>query len=87
MLYVVTIQGPDDIIAAADYEMAVKIANAFNDWWMRHIHVKRFTENDPMMWAIPGEWPHSADSHAESLENPSPDYAGFVDFARQNSIS
>jgi hypothetical protein len=87
MLYGVTIQGPDDVIAAPDYETAVKISNAFNDWWMRHIHVKKMTTFDPMMWAVPGEWDHDADSHAGSLANPSPDYQGFIDFAADQATA
>ena len=85
MLYGVTIQGPDDVIAAPSYDMAVAIADAFNDWWKRHIKAKKLHEYDPLLWAIPGAWPHGADSHAESLEKPSSDYAGFIDFAAENA--
>lgn len=77
-LWGVNIQGSDDLIAAPDYEEAARIANAFNDWWWRQVCVKPLNSYDPRMWAVPIEWPHSAESHAIALANPSSEYEGFI---------
>ena len=80
-LWAVSIQGPDDIIATADYLSAVKIANAFNAWWQELRARDAMTDYHPRMWALPVEWPWKNDGggHASSLANgPGSDYEPFV---------
>jgi hypothetical protein len=81
-LWAVSIQGPDDIIAAADHLSAVKIANTFNRFWQQMKEKAPQRAHDPRMWAVPVEWPYTAKSHAESLvSGPGPDYDEMVSAA------
>lgn len=78
-LWAVSIQGPDDIIASADHLSAVKIANTFNRFWQQMKEKAPQRLHDPRMWAVPVEWPYTAESHAESLvSGPGPDYDEMV---------
>jgi hypothetical protein len=65
-LWCVNITGPDDVIAVSSRAEAVDLAARFND-----VAVTKFEaaphEYDPLMWAVPMPWPHSAESHAENL--------------------
>lgn len=84
-LWAVNIQGPDDLIAASSYEEATEIAIAWNRWWADHIKRRGgIRKNDPLMWAVPCEWPHP-EGHAEDLANPSQDYAPIIQYARRRS--
>lgn len=77
-LFGVSIQGPDDLIAVTSYEAAVRVAHAFNTWWLGKIRTRGQDENDPRMWAVPISWPGTAESHFADLHHPSPDYALFM---------
>lgn len=79
VLWCVNIHGPDDVVAVASYLDAVKVAKAFNDWWLAYRTRKPLDERlDARMWATPIEWPYSAEDHAISLAAGSPEYDGFV---------
>lgn len=82
-LWAVSVQGPDDLVPVASYIDACRAANAFNAWWQAYKTTNPMTENDPRMWARPVEWIGDAESHAWWIENPSPEYADFVDPAPQ----
>lgn len=75
VLWCANILGPDDIVAAGSYLEAVRMAHAFNAWWLDYRAVTPLHEQyDARMWSVPIEWPHSAASHAESLATPSDEY-------------
>ncbi|EHK56853.1 hypothetical protein [Allomesorhizobium alhagi] len=75
-LWCVNIIGPDDVVAVASYLEAIWQASAFNSWWVQYRTIKPLHEQlDARMWAAPIEWPHSAESHAESLASPPDEYA------------
>lgn len=83
-LWAVHIQGPDDIVAVADYLTAVKVANTFNEWWEALKTERPLHPYDPRMWASPVEYTGGAKSHAEWVAKPSVDYAGFIATAIRN---
>lgn len=83
-LFAVSIQGPDDIFAAADYLSAIRIANAFNQFWLSKVK-DNFSDNDPRMWAVPVEWPYDALAHESELANPQHEYISFLKAARPES--
>lgn len=72
-LWGVNILGPDDMIAAANYEAAVDQASAFNDWWQR-TYLGKLTPNDPRMWAVPTLWLYGEKSHESDLANANSEY-------------
>lgn len=78
-LWAVSVQGPDDLIAVADYLTAVRVANAFNTWWARLKAEQPLHEYDPRMWAVPVEWIGDIASHVKCAAKPSPDYAPFFE--------
>jgi hypothetical protein len=79
VLWCVNIHGPDDVVAVASYLDAVKVAKAFNDWWLGYRTQTPLDELlDARMWAVPIEWPHAAEDHAISLAAGSPEYDGFI---------
>lgn len=73
-LWAVNIQGPDDMVAAPDYLSALRMANAFNAWWLRLKTKEPLHEYDPHLWAVPVEWTGSSDSYADDLENENGEY-------------
>jgi|GEM_PF-1705761 len=75
-LWAVNIHGPDDLIAATDYLSAVRMANAFNAWWL-NLKMKQPHNDaiDARMWAVPSDWPaNNAQGHADELSKPHPEY-------------
>ncbi len=75
-LWAVNIHGPDDLIAAPDYMSAVRMANAFNAWWL-NLKMKQPHNDaiDARMWAAPTDWPgNDAQGHADELSKPHPEY-------------
>ena len=75
-LWAVNIHGPDDLIAAPDYLSAVRMANAFNAWWLNLKTKQQHNDAiDARMWAIPTDWPgNDAQGHAVELSKPHPEY-------------
>lgn len=75
-LWAVNIHGPDDLIAAPDYMSAVRMANAFNAWWL-DLKTKQPHNDaiDARMWAVPTDWEgNDARGHADELSKPHPEY-------------
>lgn len=82
-LFAVNIHGPDDLIPVDDYAHAVRLAHAFNAWWVGRVAVDH-REYDPRMWAVPVVWPYEeADAHAKWLVTPSVDYAELFQSSRK----
>lgn len=76
ILWAVNIHGPDDLIAAPDYLSAVRMANAFNAWWL-NLKMKQPHNDaiDARMWAVPTDWEgNDARGHADELSKPHPEY-------------
>lgn len=87
-LWCVNIHGPDDVIAVARYLDAVKMANAFNAWWLDLREKKPLHEQyDARMWAAPLEWPYSAEIHAEAVASPADEYDWLRGVARSGIAS
>ncbi len=63
-LWCVQVRGPDDVQAVASYEDAVRLSDGLNWWWWS---LPRFTEDDPLISAIPALWEGTPESHAASL--------------------
>jgi hypothetical protein len=79
-LWAVSIAGPDDLVPVASYSDAMRLANSFNEWWRNHINSRGGLHKfDPRMWATPVVYTGAADQHAESVANPSEDYAPFLE--------
>lgn len=77
-LWCVHISGPDDVLATPNYLTAVKAANEINGWWEGRV-ATRFDEGlDPTPWAAPEPWPHSPESHAADLADPSDEYGDVI---------
>jgi hypothetical protein len=76
-LYGINVRGPDDIIAARSYPEAVEMAQRLNAAFAAHVATKHHIY-DPLIWAIPGVWLGTPESHAANLLNPGSDYAGLV---------
>lgn len=66
-LWAVTIQGPDDIFAAASREEAITLAHRFNTWWIDTFASKGLHPFEPTLWAAPTVWNISPETHAASL--------------------
>jgi hypothetical protein len=62
-LWCVNVQGPDDVYAMPSKAAALEHANELNVYFAGREH----HEYDPIMRAFVIEWPHSAESFAESL--------------------
>lgn len=62
-LWCVHVEGPDDVYAAASREAARKHADTLNKAIDRMPH----HPDDPICRAVVAVWPHSPESHAESL--------------------
>lgn len=80
-LWCVNIHGPDDVVATASYLDAVKVAHRFNAFWLLLKERNGQRENDPLMWAVPIEWPYSAALHADAVASPSQDYVAIINDA------
>jgi hypothetical protein len=88
VLWCVNIHGPDDVIAVASYLDAVKMANAFNAWWLAMREKKPLHEQyDARMWAVPLEWPYSAEIHTEAVASSSDEYDWLREIARRSVAS
>lgn len=80
-LFGVNVRGPDDIIATRDYPEAVELAQYLNGIFARHVATNHH-EYDPLLWAIPGVWQGTPETHAADLATPSSDYANALETVR-----
>jgi len=72
-LFGINVRGPDDIVATRDYPEAVALAQRLNTAFAQHVATKHH-EYDPLIWAIPGVWLGTVESHAANLLDPGDDY-------------
>ncbi|MFG1388782.1 hypothetical protein [Xanthobacter versatilis] len=61
ILWCAHVRGPDDVVACADYEAAVKFCDKIN------AVAKTVAHLDVMCIAYPAVWPWDASSHADGL--------------------
>nr|WP_023842422.1 hypothetical protein [Burkholderia sp. M701]BAO18879.1 hypothetical protein [Burkholderia sp. M701] len=84
-LWMLHIQGPDDIVAAPSKEQADRVAEAFNAFHGEYANKRRAeiaaSGGDPDNWpnvtAVVVEWAGGPSEHAESVTNYWPDYAAY----------
>lgn len=85
-LWMLHIQGPDDVIAAPTREDADKVAAAFNALWGAYLAKQRAASvaagKDPDNWpsvsAVVVEWDSTPASHAKSVKRYWPEYAEYL---------
>ncbi|WP_250538666.1 MULTISPECIES: hypothetical protein [unclassified Caballeronia] len=85
-LWMLHIQGPDDIVAAPSREEADTVAAAFNGYWGAYLAKQRAQSitdgRNPDHWpsvsAAVTEWTGTAREHAHSVEKYWPDYAEYL---------
>lgn len=85
-LWMLHIQGPDDVVAAPSKNDADRVASAFNAYWTAHLAKQRaMTEaagGDPDNWptvhAVVVEWDSTPAAHARSVAKYWPEYAGYL---------
>lgn len=84
-LWMLHIQGPDDVVAAPSKAQAEKVAAAFNAYWGEWLGKKRAESvaegKNPDHWpsinAVVVEWDSTAKAHAKSVAQYWPDYAEY----------
>lgn len=59
--------GPDDVQAAPSKEDAELAVRCYTEWY-ENLHAKEFKDDRPYIRFVVAEWPHSAESHAESVK-------------------
>lgn len=92
-LWMVHIQGPDDIVAAPSKEEADKVAAAFNAYWSAYLDKQRAQsvaegrnpDHWPTVTAAVVEWDSTPKQHASNLKRYWPDYAEYLKFQEQQS--
>ncbi len=62
-LWSVHVRGPDDLVAVACYDDAVRLSDGLNWWWL----AQRPTEDDPWINAVPALWDGTQEHHAEQV--------------------
>jgi len=85
-LWMLHIQGPDDVVAAPSKEDAEKVAAAFNAHWSAYLAKQRAAsvaagkdpDNWPAITAVVVEWDCTATAHAKSVARYWPEYAGYL---------
>ena len=65
-LWCVNIKGPDDVVAVSSRREAGELAAKFNDFVLLNWESDP-NQYDPLLWAVPCQWPHDAESHAHRL--------------------
>lgn len=70
ILWCCHVRGPDDVLAAPDYETALMWADRINE-----VGGDLARKMDILYSAVPAPWPHSKDSHQYDLLNKSSEYA------------
>jgi hypothetical protein len=86
-LWMLHIQGPDDVVAAPSKKEAEAVAVAFNAYFGAYLTKQRAASvaagQDPNNWptinAVVTEWDGTATSHARSLAKYWPDYAAYAE--------
>lgn len=84
-LWMLHIEGPDDIVAAPSKADADRVAAAFNTYWGAYLAKQRAMSvaqgEDPDNWptinAVVVEWDGTPAEHAESVAKYWSDYAGY----------
>ena len=64
-LWCVHVLGPDDVLAAPSHEAAAVHAHGIN----KAVFGRIGTPDDVLCFAYAAPWPHSRESHAESVKN------------------
>ncbi|WP_241023331.1 hypothetical protein [Paraburkholderia sp. Ac-20340] len=85
-LWMLNIQGPDDVIAAPSKDEADKVAAAFNAHWGAYLAKQRAAsiaegkdpDNWPTVTAIVVEWDSTPAAHASSVKKYWPEYAQYL---------
>lgn len=84
-LWMLHIQGPDDIVAAPSKTQAESVAAAFNAYWGDYLAKQRAAsvaegknpDHWPTITAVVAEWDGTPKEHAKNLAQYWPDYAAY----------
>lgn len=84
-LWMLHIQGPDDIVAAPSKAQAEVVAASFNAYWGDYLEKQRAASvaegKNPDYWptitAVVAEWDSTPKAHAQNLAQYWPDYAAY----------
>ncbi len=86
-LWMLNIEGPDDIVAAPSFMDAIRVRDEFNEYWrvynaiqVKHGHNPEYM---PTLRAVIQEWDGTEDHHNESVSAYWGDYVGFGGVAIQ----
>jgi hypothetical protein len=93
-LWMLHIQGPDDVIAAPSKDDADKVAVAFNGYWAAYLNKQRAAsiaegknpDHWPTVTAVVVPWDSTEKSHARSLKAHWPEYAEYLNFADAGGV-
>lgn len=85
-LWMLHIQGPDDVVAAPSKDEADKVAEAFNAHWGEYLAKQRAAsiaagqnpDHWPSITAVVVEWDGTAAAHAKSVAKYWPEYAEYA---------
>jgi uncharacterized protein (DUF1330 family) len=85
-LWMLHVQGPDDVIAAPSKDDAEKAAAAFNAHWSAYLAKQRAAsvaegkdpDNWPTVTAVVAEWDSTPAAHARNLAKYWPEYAEYL---------
>lgn len=85
-LWMLHIQGPEDVVGAPSKEAADKVAAGYNAYWGDYLSKKRAEsvaegknpDHWPTITAVVVEWDSTAKAHAKSVAQYWPDYAEYA---------
>lgn len=76
-LWMLNIEGPDDIVAAPSYIEAVKVQAEFNAYWAEVKSRHPSPDHYPTLIAVIHEWDGTREDHAASVAEYWADYQGY----------
>ena len=90
-LWMLHIQGPDDVVAAPSREEAEKVAAAFNAYWGAYLAKQRAhsvaegknPDHWPTVTAAVVEWDSTPKQHASNMKRYWQDYAEYLKFSAE----
>jgi hypothetical protein len=93
-LWMLHIQGPDDVVAAPSAAEAYQVAAAFNAYWGEYLAKQRETsiaegknpDHWPTITAVVARWDSSAQAHAKSVAQYWPDYVEYLKFSPEANV-
>jgi len=66
-LWMLNIEGPDDIVAAPSFMDAIKVRDDFNAYWTTYKNAHSSPDHFPTLRAVVHEWDGTPDEHADNV--------------------